>query len=325
MAVSPIPRSTARCIAGLGLTSADAEALAEFYLALGFERVGLELRGGPAFAHLSHLPHAQARVVLLRLGEERLELATFERAGRPYPPDGASNDPWFQHFAIVVASMDAAYARLRRLSGWTPITQPAPQRLPESSGGVTAFKFRDPEGHPLELLEFPPDRMPPLWRARREGRREPQGASALASPRESTRGFLGIDHSAIVVASTSRSVEFYERRLGFVRMGGSLNRGAEQAHLDDLPEPEVEVTALAAAASLPPHLELLCYRAPRGRSALPAPLESCDIAATRLLIDLDAGGAPSAAAACAPGRLEALCGALRHDPDGHPLLLVPRG
>jgi catechol 2,3-dioxygenase-like lactoylglutathione lyase family enzyme len=299
-------------IARLSLTSADADALAEFYVALGFERAGIELRGGPAFAHLAHLPHAEARVVLLRLREEWLELVTFSQPGRPYPPGRASNDPWFQHFAIVVASMRAAYARLSRLNGWTPITQPAPQRLPVSSGAVIAFKFRDPEGHPLELLEFPADRMPPIWRARYESL---EGGNPL----------LGIDHSAIVVASTERSLEFYERRLGFTRTGGSHNRGAEQAHLDGLTEPEVEVTALAARARAPPHLELLCYRAPTGEPALSAPLESCDIAATHLTIEIDHADR-SALALGQEGsrRLTRLVGALTHDPDGHALFLVPR-
>lgn len=311
-------------IAGVSLTSADADGLAEFYVALGFERAGIELRGGPAFAHLAQRPHAEARVVLLRLGEEWLELATFVQRGRPYPRGGASNDPWFQHFAIVVAGMEAAYAQLSRLKGWSPITRPAPQRLPASSGGVIAFKFRDPEGHPLELLEFPPDRMPPIWRARSQCRGEaPRGSSREARP---SGLFLGIDHSAIVVESTERSIQFYERRLAFARTGGSRNRGEEQARLDGLPEPDVEVTALASAARQVPHLELLCYRAPQAAASPPAPLESSDVAATRLLIEVD--DAPRMRLALGIDALPACTarwGSLLHDPDGHALLLVPRG
>ncbi len=41
-----------------------------------------------------------------------------------------------------------------------------PERLPARSGGVSAFKFRDPDGHPLELLAFPPEAVPPIWRDR---------------------------------------------------------------------------------------------------------------------------------------------------------------
>lgn len=328
-----------RRIAGLSLTSADADALAEFYLALGFERVGVELRGGPGFARLMRLERADARAVLLRLGAEWLELVTFARGGQAYPRERASNDPWFQHFAIVVASMEEAYARLGRCAGWTAITHPEPQRLPESSGGVVAFKFRDPEGHPLELLEFPPDRTPAVWRARREAWPSRRGASG---PRVAAPGpFLGIDHSAIVVASTERSMAFYCERLGFLRTGGSLNRGPEQARLDSLPDPEVEVTSLGAAEPQPPHLELLCYRAParlgtarfgapasRAASAAPAqssnanaglpqrsePLASHDVAATRLLLEAERPPAASGA-----GELDMAWGALIHDPDGHAL------
>jgi catechol 2,3-dioxygenase-like lactoylglutathione lyase family enzyme len=310
------PRSAANRIAGVSLTSADADALAGFYEALGFTRGGVELRGGPAFARLTGLPGAEARVILLRLGRERLELVSFAQPGQPYPRERASNDPWFQHFAIVVASMEAAYARLRDCAGWTPITRSAPQRLPERSGGVAAFKFRDPEGHPLELLEFPRDHLPPVWGARLDERRQRGPAP-----------FLGIDHSAIVVASSSRSIEFYAR-LGFARAGGSFNQGTEQAALDDLSRPEVEVTALAPPAP-PPHLELLCYRAPPAREAArtaseppaperpsrlvspPAPLASNDIAATRLLLEVD--GAPEA---------DITAGTVIHDPDGHALVLT---
>ncbi len=39
-------------------------------------------------------------------------------AGSPYPPDSRSNDLWFQHLAIVVDDMDAAYAQLSAQSAW---------------------------------------------------------------------------------------------------------------------------------------------------------------------------------------------------------------
>ena len=93
--------------------------------------------------------------------------------------------------------------------------------LPESSGGVTAFKFRDPEGHPLELLAFPTHRTPPRWQA-------------AAHPGL----FLGIDHSAISVRNTERSLAFY-RQLGLRLSAGSLNERNEQQHLDALDRPEV--------------------------------------------------------------------------------------
>jgi len=289
------------------LTSAAAAMLAAFYRdALGFVVVAQEERGGTAFARLMGLADARARAVRLRLGRQEVELLSFTAAGKPYPAEAASNDTQFQHMAIVVADMRAAFARLSAQAGWTPITRPEPQRLPDTSGGVTAFKFRDPEGHPLELLEFPTDRVPAAWRAR--------GADAA----------LGIDHSAITVAETATSVAFYTGLLGFAAGGGSLNHGIEQERLDGVPGAVVTVTALLSGAMAPPHLELLCYRATRRAP----PAQSNDVAAMRLVIEVD--DVPATAARLdqagtlfmSPG--VARGEALLRDPDGHALWIVNR-
>jgi hypothetical protein len=53
--------------------------------------------------------------------------------------------------------MDAAYRRLREHK--VQHASPAPQRLPDwnpNAGGIRAFYFRDPDGHPLEVLSFRP-------------------------------------------------------------------------------------------------------------------------------------------------------------------------
>lgn len=265
----------ARRLARLSLVVADAEATAAFYRdALGFARVGGEERG------------PDERATILRLGRQTVELLAPARPA-PYPPDRASNDPWFQHFAIIVADMRRAFDRLHAHAAWTPISFGGPVRLPASSGGVTAFKFRDPEGHPLELLEFPPDQVPPAW----------QGVVAADN-------VLGIDHTAIVVADTEASVRYYER-LGFSVTSRTLNRGLEQERLDGLHDPIVEVTALALPEAPTPHLELLRYRAPRGRPARKLP--SNDVARTSTVLESDGANRPDAA------RLR--------DPDGHDLLL----
>jgi catechol 2,3-dioxygenase-like lactoylglutathione lyase family enzyme len=304
MAVSAISR-----IARISLTSADPEAAARFYCdAFGCERIGTEEHSGEAFATLMDLPGARAHVVALRLGEQEIELMGFTPRGRPYPADSHSNDLWFQHFAIVVADICNAYERLAAQSGWTPISVAGPQHLPESSGSVTAFKFRDPEGHPLELLEFPVSVMPEHWRKIHQ-----------SGP------FLGIDHSAIAVADTGASLEFY-RKLGFTIAGGSLNQGDEQAKLDHAPGAVVAVTGLHPRM-IPPHLELLCYRNPAGRPALG--MQSNDIAKTRLILeapDLNAIAETLPEAIINVGSLTLREGmtcpaALIRDPDGHDLLL----
>ena len=124
---------------------------------------------------------ARGRRSLLRLGRERIELLEFtDSAGRPYPPDSTSTDLWFQHMAIVVNDMTDAYQRVMANRRFRPISRNGPVRLPDSSGGVTAFKFRDHDGHPLELLAFPEGRVPGAWRTA-----------------NGTGSFLGVDHTAI--------------------------------------------------------------------------------------------------------------------------------
>ena len=98
----------------------------------------------------------RANEVKMRIGEEEIVLVQFESAGREYPARSRSDDLWFQHLAIVVSDMDEGYSRLRSSGGWDPISTEGPETLPASSGGVRAFKFRDPDGHPLELLWLPP-------------------------------------------------------------------------------------------------------------------------------------------------------------------------
>ena len=56
-----------------------------------------------------------AEEVVMRLGAQDIALVRFTGPGRPYPPDSRSNDLWFQHLAIVVTDMDAAYAQLSRI------------------------------------------------------------------------------------------------------------------------------------------------------------------------------------------------------------------
>ena len=199
----------------------------------------------PAWTLLPGLCDTAPRCAQLSLGAQTLLLTEFSGAA-PYPEHRASNDLDFQHCAIVVGDMRDAHERAIR-HGAAPITREGPQTLPPSAGSVTAFKFRDPDGHPLELIAFPEGTGNPVWQSMRR-----------ASPT------LGIDHSAISVADVERSVLFYEL-LG-LRVGArGLNRGAEQQRLDDLANVEVDVIAMQPAAR-PPHLELLGYRRPPRRA-----------------------------------------------------------
>jgi catechol 2,3-dioxygenase-like lactoylglutathione lyase family enzyme len=221
--------------------------------------------------------------IALHLGAQRIDLVP--AAARPVDPAPA-NATTFQHFAIVVSDMEAAYERLREVPGWSAISRAGPERLPAASAGVTAFKFRDCDGHPLELLAFRPDAVPPAW----------QGAEGL---------FLGIDHTAITIAETERSIAFYGQ-LGFAPASRSLNHGPEQARLDAIDAPVLAVTGLRPPGGAPPHLELLCYRKPE---PLCTTVPSDSVLATRIVL------ADIAEADEAGSEHEAI----HTDPDGHRL------
>jgi catechol 2,3-dioxygenase-like lactoylglutathione lyase family enzyme len=249
----------------------------------------------------------------LALGAQTIELApSSDRRDAPAPSNGTG----FQHCALIVPDMDAAYAHLCGVPGWTPISRAGPERLPAASGGVRAFKFRDPDGHPLEFLAFPPDAVPPVWRGRSGRAHRPErwvpavgedpmrqtnlekrpGSEILDAPL-----VLGIDHTAITVTDTERAVAFYAR-LGFRVTQRGVNRGPEQARMDAVDDPVVEVTGLAPPGEAPPHLELLCYRAP---GSIPSACADDAPLATRIVLAGDGD---------APGLLS--------DPDGHRLVLA---
>src|SRR5580700_4863706 len=171
----------------------------------------VEQRGDidPALIRVLCIRQARGRRSVLRLGRERIELLEFtDTAGRPYPPDSTSTDLWFQHVAIAVTDMREAHQRVVANRRFRPISRAGPVRLPDSSGGVTAFKFRDHDGHPLELLAFPRRRVPARWHA--------------AGP------FLGVDHTALAVSDTARSTRFFQSVFGFGTGTRSENSGPEQ-------------------------------------------------------------------------------------------------
>ena len=220
--------------------------------AIGFYEAALGFRAGPIVeagaATTAMLGARSVRASRLQRGAQILELTQCEPPGAPYPPDSNGNDLWFQHCALVTSDMRAAYARLCR-HAFTPISQSGPQTLP---GGIAAFKFRDPDGHPLELIAFP-------------------------SPDPRTAD--GIDHSAISVADPARSIAFYAA-LGLAERSRQVNTGAAQDALDGLAGVSVDVIALAPESPAP-HLELLGYRMPHGRPATPS--GPSDITSSRLV------------------------------------------
>ncbi len=305
-----VPLGTTR-VDAVGITVSDADRAVDFYSrVLGFvPESDVEVSGEP-WERLRGVFPVRMRVVRLRLGDERLELVEYVTPrGRPAPTDARSNDRWFQHVAVVVSDMDRAYGWLRDQR--VAHVSPEPQRLPDwnpDAGGIRAFYFRDPEGHPLELIWFPPGKGDPRWQ------------------QPTDRVFLGIDHTAIAVRDTEKSLAFYRDRLGLRVAGGSENHGDEQARLNAVRGARLRITSLRADAG--PGIEFLEYLSPRDGRPFPPDARPNDLLhwQTRLVAG---DGAPLGALGGRPvelpdrplgfGRAVAV-----RDPDGHTLEVVTR-
>jgi MIP family channel proteins len=299
-------------VAEVSMTVADADRSIAFYSeVLDFAKVGDVEVWGSDYEHLQGLFGVRMRVVDMRLGSEHIQLVEYlTPPGRPIPIDSRSNDRWFQHVAIIVSDMQRAFARLRNHR--VRFASPAPQTLPDwnpNAGGISAFYFKDPDGHPLEVLHFPPGKGQPRWQA-------------------TDHLFLGIDHTAIVVADTDASLHFYRDILGMRVAGNSDNYGVEQEHLNNVFAARLLITALRAASG--PGIELLEYLSPTDGRPMPNDQRASDIAHWETTLRSDDVAAAAAALRAAhasfvsPGVVE--LGAptlgfdrafLARDPDGH--------
>lgn len=245
------------------MTVSDMDRSVDFFTrVLAFEKVAEREAWGAEFEHLTGLFGARARIVDLRLGEETIQLTEYlTPQSRPIPVDSRSNDRWFQHIAIIVSDMDKAYARLRQ--NRVKHASTGPQTLPDyikAAAGIKAFYFKDPEDHVLEILQFPTDKGNAKWRS-------------LAA---SGRLFLGIDHTAIVVADTDASLGFYRDKLGLVVAGTSDNFGPEQEHLNNVFGARLHITGLKTKSN-GINVEFLQYIAPTNGRPYPADSRASDL------------------------------------------------
>ena len=291
----------ARRVARVDFTASDLGQTRRFYEALGFVAAAEPAAVDGAELALLRVPDARAERLTMALGVQEVSFLRFDPPGRPYPPDSTSTDLWFQHIAIAVSDMAEAHA-LALAAGAAPITRDGPRTLPPNTGGVTAFKFRDPDGHPLELLFFPEGVGEARWQAR-----------GVASP------FLGIDHTAVSVGDTGRVRSFFEG-LGLAAKEPSHNRGMGQARLDDVADDRCLVVPMMPPDA-PPHVELLGYEVGT-RRPMPENTRADDIWATRVWIEVAKLPVDGSKAASLPGGGTA---ALLHDPDGHAVVLLEDG
>jgi catechol 2,3-dioxygenase-like lactoylglutathione lyase family enzyme len=301
------------------MTVSDLERSVEFYSkVLSFEKDSdIVETMGAEMERLQGVFGLRIRWVRMRLGDERIELTEYlVPRGRPIPLDMRSNDRWFQHIAIIVRDMDLAYAWLRENKVTHAST--GPQLLPESipnAAGISAFYFRDPDGHHLEILHFPKDKGDSKWH------------------RPTEKLFLGIDHTAIVVSDTEASLAFYRDRLGLRVAGDSLNFGTEQEHLNNVFGARLRITALRAARG--PGIEFLEYLAPRDGRPMPFDEKANDLMHWESVLstedveglakDLEASPyhwVSSGLMALPDERLGFSLGFLVRDPDGHVMKVV---
>jgi catechol 2,3-dioxygenase-like lactoylglutathione lyase family enzyme len=302
----------------VGFTVAEMDRALAFYTGvLPFVKVNDREVSGRPYELLSGIFGARSRIATLQLGSEEIELTEFlAPKGRPIPADVRANDREFQHLAIVVSDMASAYSRLRVRGVEHAST--GPQRLPDwnrGAAGISAFYFRDPDRHFLEIISFPTDKGAAKW----------HGAH--------TDLFLGIDHTAIVVDDTNVSLRFYRDTLGLSVAGESENYDIEQEHLNNVFGARLRITALRAAKG--PGIELLEYLAPRDGRSAPADLRANDIAhwqTTLIAEGLDSLlslARDHRLSLVSPGAVDTATsvpgfrtGSLTRDPDGHGLRFV---
>jgi catechol 2,3-dioxygenase-like lactoylglutathione lyase family enzyme len=315
-AAAPLPVTAVETI---GITVADLDRALAFYTGvLPFTKVSTQEVAGRPYELLSGIFGARSRVARLRLGAEEIELTEFlAPRGRPMPADARANDRAFQHIAIVVSDMAKAYDALR--GHHVEHASTGPQRLPDwnrNAGGISAFYFRDPDRHFLEIIHFPAGKGAAKWQ-------------------QTDNLFLGIDHTAIVVNDTEASLRFYRDTLGMGVAGESENYDIEQEHLNNVFGARLRITALSAGKG--PAIEFLEYLAPRDGRPAPGDLRANDIEhwQTTLVTDrldpLIGLAREHRVTLVSPGPVDTASlpfgfrtAALTRDPDGHGMRLIAR-
>jgi catechol 2,3-dioxygenase-like lactoylglutathione lyase family enzyme len=209
-------------------------------------------------------------------------------------------------------------ARLRALK--VQFVSTAPQTLPPSipaAAGIKAFYFRDPDGHNLEIIFFPPGKGDPRWQTK---------TGAL---------FLGIDHTAIGISNTAESFAFYRDLLGLRKAGESENFGNEQEHLNQVFGAHLLITGLRADRG--PGVEFLEYLTPRDGRLRPTGTKANDLVHWHTTIETDdlstaaqklkqvhASFVSSDVTVLQKEKLGFTRGLMVSDPDGHDILLLQR-
>ena len=304
-------------VASVGMTVRDLDRSVEFYShILSFNKIREMDLSGESWEHLEGVFGLRIRIAWLQLGNEQIALKEFVTPkGRSVPEVSFSNDRWFQHLAIITSDMDRAYGWLQ--TNKVRYISSSPQLLPAylKAAGIRAFYFEDPDGHALEILQFPADKGDAKWH------------------RSTSQLFLGVDHTAIVVSDTETSLKFYRDFLGLKVSGESENYGPEQEHLNSVFGARLRIMSMRAASG--PGIELLEYLAPTNGRPMPEDEHANDLIhhetclvttnlelAARLLRQAPFRLISSAVVEFPEGDAGFHSALLVRDPDGHPMELV---
>ena len=318
--LAPASAHLVKSVDAVGITVSDIDRSVEFFSkVLSFEKVSDVEVAGSEYERLQGVFGARMRIARMRLGEEFIDLTEYlTPRGRPIPVDSRSNDQWFQHIAIMVSDMDKAYQQLRAHK--VQHTSTGPQRIPDwnkAAAGINAFYFKDPDGHNLELIYFLSGKVNTKW--------------------QQTNGslFMGIDHTAIAVSDTARSLDFYRDVLGMKLAGESENYGTEQEHLNHVFGSRVRISGLKAPSGF--GVEFLDYLTPRDGRPMPPDTRANDLWHWQTAIRV--GRADAAADKLKSARVRFVSpgvttlpdralgiakGFIVRDPDGHGLQLIER-
>ena len=217
------------------LTVKELSSSLKFYTdVLQFKHIGTEDFYGENHEQLFGKFGIHYKIAHLQLGDEYVDLMDYlTSGGRSIPETQQSNDLAFQHIAIVVRDMDAAFKTLQKHN--VEFVSTVPQTIPLSNNaaaGIKAFYFHDIDNHNLELIYFPKGKGKAKWQ------------------NTGKEIFLGIDHTAIGVSNTSNSLQYWVNNLSLEKKGESHNTGTEQAHLNFVKNAELQITGLAAAEGL---------------------------------------------------------------------------
>ncbi len=137
----------------VGLTVSDLERSVDFYTAVaGFAHDRHSEVSSPELTRLTANPvPASIRVAFLSLGGVTLELIEYRAGGADAALELAHNRIGSTYLSITVDDVRARHGELRAALGDAAVPD-----LVEILPGARSFYVRDPDGVPVELIQYPP-------------------------------------------------------------------------------------------------------------------------------------------------------------------------